>query len=375
MNNYSINSGPTQTIGLVLIGGIHHILHLVPIASELCKLKDTSVIVFVKNQMEFDSCDNILRELGMLNPDIRILESNRVLRLISKKLAALFSNLSVLKNLDAIIVAEHTSTILRYLPLKLPVFIRTKHGAGDRAQPGDERLRHFDHVLVPGEKEKTRLLRRELVTEEICHITGYIKPTIIKRLNPDLPVLFDTERPIVLYCPHFSEELSSWPDYGMSLLEKFAEEQGINFIFAPHIRLFKEASAAVRAQLEKYGDHPNIHVDLGSERSTDMTYTRSADIYLGDVSSQVYEFLSTPKPCIFIGQKDIDWQNDINFMHWTFGPVCHNVSDVMSAIRTADDDHLQYQDIQASGCLRSLGDPSWNPVERAAKIIISILNK
>jgi len=314
MNNYSINSGPTQTIGLVLIGGIHHILHLVPIASELCKLKDTSVIVFVKNQMEFDSCDNILRELGMLNPDIRILESNRVLRLISKKLAALFSNLSVLKNLDAIIVAEHTSTILRYLPLKLPVFIRTKHGAGDRAQPGDDRLRHFDHVLVPGEKEK-------------------------------------------------------------SLLEKFAEEQGINFIFAPHIRLFKEASAAVRAQLEKYGDHPNIHVDLGSERSTDMTYTRSADIYLGDVSSQVYEFLSKPKPCIFIGQKDIDWQNDINFMHWTFGPVCHNVSDVMSAIRTADDDHLQYQDIQASGCLRSLGDPSWNPAERAAKIIVSILNK
>lgn len=29
-----------------------------------------------------------------------------------------------------------------------------------------------------------------------------------------------------------------------------------------------------------------------------MTYTPAADIYLGDVSSQSYEFLLDPRPCL-----------------------------------------------------------------------------
>ena len=42
---------------------------------------------------------------------------------------------------------------------------------------------------------------------------------------------------------------------------------------------------------------PNLRFDPGSPASTDMTYTRAADIYLGDVSSQVYEFIAEPRPC------------------------------------------------------------------------------
>ena len=39
-----------------------------------------------------------------------------------------------------------------------------------------------------------------------------------------------------------------------------------------------------------------------------MAYTQRADIYLGDVSSQVYEFLLNPRPCVFLNPRRFDWR-------------------------------------------------------------------
>src|SRR3546814_2965461 len=49
-----------------------------------------------------------------------------------------------------------------------------------------------------------------------------------------------------------------------------------------------------------------MHIDLGSERSIDMSYTGSADLYLGDVSSQVAEYLYRPRPCVFLNAQGVD---------------------------------------------------------------------
>ena len=51
-----------------------------------------------------------------------------------------------------------------------------------------------------------------------------------------------------------------------------------------------------------------VIVDLDSHRLNDMTYTNAADIYLGDVSSQVYEFSTQPRPCVFINAHGVAWQ-------------------------------------------------------------------
>ena len=40
-----------------------------------------------------------------------------------------------------------------------------------------------------------------------------------------------------------------------------------------------------------------------------MSYL-SADVYLGDVSSQVYEFIYKPRPCLFLNSNEIEWTND-----------------------------------------------------------------
>jgi len=366
-------SRPSKTIGLLLLGGIHHILHLVPIAAELSKDKSINTVILVTSAEERETCARLLRGMGVADPDILILKANPILRLVSPKLAVLFANMWRLHRLDAVVVAERTSTILRSVFKMIPLFIQTQHGAGGRIGGYDLRLRHFDHVLVPGEKDKIRLIDMGLVSEETCHVTGLMKPYVLRTLNPNRPKLFDNNQPTVLYTPHFTDAQTSWNEFGRDLLEKFAATPHMNFIVAPHIRLFKNAPIESRAPIESFAEYPNIIVDLGSPLTTDMTYTLGADIYLGDVSSQVYEFLWKPKPCVFIGSEDTDWQASADYTHWRFGRVCHSAEAVMDALEAAQDDHAQYIDIQKIGSLASVGHPDWNPVERAAKVVRSLV--
>ena len=363
-----------KTIGLLLVGGPHHILHLVPIAAELERYAALNVEVFVAADDDAQACQTVLTSLGAERTKISVLKSNALAKRISPKIAFLLSNLRLWKSLDALIAVERTSTILRYFSKNLPPFIHIPHGAGDRAKSYDRRIRHFDHVLVAGEKDKKRMMALGLVQENTCDVTGYIKPFAVKRMHPSVPSLFENGLPTVLYNPHFSKDLSSWEEFGLELLEAFSKRPDINVIFAPHIRLFANQSAEVRKGVEAFSKFDNIHIDLGSAKSSDMSYTRTADIYLGDVSSQVYEFLSEPKPCIFISKPTPQWQDNPDYAHWSYGPVCHSVSKVMAALERAKLSLPDFAQAQAEGCLAAKGNPSWDPIRRAAEAVKSILD-
>lgn len=370
---YKNMSMDVKNIGLLLVGGHHHILHLVPIALELHVINNLHVIIFVRDESEKILCEDALHKLGMENPDIRIGRKNKICKHMSPKLTFLLFNLNIWKNLDALITVERTSTILRYFSNNLPPLIHIPHGVGDRARSYDKRIRHFDTVLVAGQKDKTRMIELGLVNEENCKVTGYIKSHAVKNMPHNVPNLFKEKRPIVIYSPHFCKDLSSWKIFGQGLLKEFSCNLDYNFIFAPHVRLFANAGNALRAQIQSYSEFENIHVDLGSQASTDMTYTRLADIYLGDVSSQVYEFLDVPKPCIFVGRENIQWRDNPDYAHWNYGVVCNSVADVMSALKKASDEHHLYIDRQVSGCLSAKGDPNWDPIKKAAKIVHSLV--
>jgi CDP-glycerol glycerophosphotransferase (TagB/SpsB family) len=73
-----------------------------------------------------------------------------------------------------------------------------------------------------------------------------------------------------------------------------------------------------------------------------MTYTEAADLYLGDVSSQIYEFLRRPRPCAFIDSHATDWQGDGNFRHWTCGKVLESADDLLAAVDEAFASHADY---------------------------------
>jgi CDP-glycerol glycerophosphotransferase (TagB/SpsB family) len=66
-----------------------------------------------------------------------------------------------------------------------------------------------------------------------------------------------------------------------------------------------------------------------------MTYTRAADIYLGDASSQIYEWIVRPRPAIFLDASGADWRGNADFAHWQLGDVVREITDLPAALDRA----------------------------------------
>ena len=77
-----------------------------------------------------------------------------------------------------------------------------------------------------------------------------------------------------------------------------------------------------------------------------MTYTMAADVYLGDASSQVYEFLLRPRPCIFINSHGIDPAGDPSFLHWQAGDVIDGAAGLDAALDAAVREPQRYAAVQ-----------------------------
>jgi CDP-glycerol glycerophosphotransferase (TagB/SpsB family) len=168
---------------------------------------------------------------------------------------------------------------------------------------------------------------------------------------------FDNDRPTFLYNPHFDPYLSSWYDQGAAILEWFYQRPDeYNLIFAPHVMLFvKKVHISMEYKVTrtrpdvdaKYLAAPNIRVDVGSPRLFDMSYTFSADAYIGDVSSQVYEFLYRPRPCIFV---DVHSGNDPHdppaYDFWRNGPVVKSAAELGEILPDFENIGASYHDIQ-----------------------------
>src|SRR5690606_12115302 len=87
---------------------------------------------------------------------------------------------------------------------------------------------------------------------------------------------------------------------------------------------------------EKYLNSENIYFDFGSTESVNMTYVKKADIYLGDVSSQVYEFLLIKsRPCIFINVHNIDYKDNLDYRFWKCGDVIENIGQLPNTLENA----------------------------------------
>ena len=90
---------------------------------------------------------------------------------------------------------------------------------------------------------------------------------------------------------------------------------------------------------------PNILIDTGSTSAQRICPTSSAaDIYLGDVSSQVYEFLLEPRPCVFLNGHNVDWKDNPFYFHWTLGQVVEDVdAQLGKALARADEMQSVYE--------------------------------
>ncbi|NNM77743.1 hypothetical protein HJG53_12575 [Sphingomonas sp. ID1715] len=343
---------------------IHQIAHSLPIAIAL--LPHAEVVLAATSEKLANEIRRIgaaaghpwlspLR-LGLSSRTSRLLEQGLGRALPARKLLVYRDNLEFFETLDALVVTERTSLMLktRYGLSDLPIIL-ADHGAGDRKIGFGREASRFDHILAAGPKIRDRLIGEAGVEPARITITGYPKFDL-RRLAPATLPFAASGRPAVLYNPHVSPHLSSWFTQGRRVLDFFLASDRYNLIFAPHVMLFERRWALSIDRLRiarprdldrRYFQAPNIHIDLGSPASTDMSYTDAADIYLGDVSSQIYEFLRRPRPALFLNAHHVSYDGDPNYAHWRAGPVISDAAELESGLRAASEEHApRYASVQ-----------------------------
>lgn len=391
--------GGSRTIFQVRIGflynhdQLHQVAHSLPIALALAGMGTGTQIVLIttseriRGEVERLAGDTLGHGVAVVSLGLR----GRLMRLVERvagrlipvrKLAILSDNIDFFRTLDVLVVAEKTSLALkRRFGLDRLKIVHTRHGAGDRAIGFDKASAGFDAVLVSGPKIGERLVREAGVSPDRLHQIGYPKFDLHRDTDIDLPLAKDG-RPVVLYNPHPSPHLSSWFRTGPAILDWFVANPEYQLIFAPHVMLFERPVAISIDKLrvarpgrieQRWRDAPNIVIDTSSRASTTMAYTNAADIYLGDASSQVYEFLLRPRPCLFFDAHHTAWQGDPNYAHWQAGPVIDDVASIGEGLAEARRDfETLYRPIQQRLFAHSFDLTDEPSAVRAARAIATI---
>jgi hypothetical protein len=277
------------------------------------------------------------------------------------RLMRLYYHSGLLRQCSAIISTERTCLTLKRHWSRFrgrnsrPAFICVPHGSGDRNVSVHPALGEFDLLLVSGQKVQDQFIDAGIATADQFRIIGYAKFDILRGRVPE--VFFDNDNPTFLYNPHFDPHLSSWFDHGADILECFYRNPDqYNLIFAPHVMLFYKKvhiSPEYRVTRKrpdidpKYYNAPNIRIDVDSARLFDMSYTLSADTYIGDVSSQVYEFLYRPRACFFIDtHSNVAPNAPPEYDFWNNGPVVRNAQELLPLLADYAAIAVQYRDAQ-----------------------------
>lgn len=265
------------------------------------------------------------------------------------------------------VCAEQTSlwipTVLPFHPTR---FIKTSHGVGSMSARDDRRRRAATRMLVPSERERATYLQRGFAPDRVI-ATGYVKAAFRQRTAAR--ALFTEDKPILLYTPHWQRHRSSWWEWGREIVAMLAAQDRWNVILAPHQRLVEKAPE-VRAVLGDVANLPHIHCDWESFAMVDGSYTAAADLYLGDTSSQVVEYLARPRPCVFLNPQQIEWRATDDHDFWTCGDVVDDLAGLADALMTAPARHAAYVPVQQAFAAGSLGDTSGVAPRDCAGIIL-----
>ena len=340
-----------KRVAFIFFDDLHHIQHFVGIASELSK-NDNYQVDVITYPGEHVYLKSLIQLLGGNKIKLVKVFTRKVRQLIDKvkgrkRPSPLFltkHNRKLMSSYDALVFTDFKTN---YFSKKNNTkFIYINHGSGDGAYGyKTDNLETFDLLLLAGEKIIERAYA-EGMKEVNYKIIGYSKFDVTMAEYEE-PKLFENNNKTVLYNPHNKVDLSSWYKHGIEVLEFFYKHKEYNLIFAPHINLFNHKYYLSPEILDKkYFDAENIHMDTGSNNSSNMTYTLSADIYLGDVSSQIYEFLHTRKPCLFLNAHKVDWIENPSYLHWNFGKVLSETTRLGDELQTAIATHRDYVEVQ-----------------------------
>lgn len=361
------------------IGGTHQLYHVVPVAAEISKqYPNISVSCLCTDAADEAALHEIASQMSADRMQVIRLpvpwSAKLAVRITGKKSAAKGTILASMRwkarHASAIIVPERTSSVLRKMGWRKPL-IHFMHGAGDRALASDKRLGSFDHIVMFGEKDIQRAIKQGIDPDRL-HLGRYVKLDYLRNTPPPADRLFPNDRPVVVYNPHFDRSVSSL-NIARDVIETFRQQDRYNLVFAPHIRGVENLSAADRESFQSLAIDGKVIIDLGSANLFNMRYTRTADVYLGDISSQLYEFLSRPRPAVFINAHGVDWQDNPHYAGWHLGDVVERPAAIMAAIDHAIANHPQVTEAQASAVKFAFGEYE-GAIKLGADLIIEALS-
>ncbi|QNE06934.1 hypothetical protein [Croceicoccus marinus] len=349
-----------NNLTFVFIGGEHQVLHLAPVAAELSLSHPDITVRCIcaddRTAAALRAVAAAMRASTMTVTQIAWPWAGRIAaRITGSRSAAKGPLLARIRwqarKTQAIIVPERTSAALRWLGWKRPL-VHFRHGAGDRAPSTEAKQRAFDAIFVPGQKDIERAVAQGLSRKRLSAV-GYIKIDYLQAL-PTGPRLFDNDRPTVFYNPHFDPALSSI-GIARDVIARFRQQERYNLVFAPHVRAFENLDPIARARWLELAVPEHIAVDLDSPKLFDMSYARAADIYLGDMSRQLYEFLAKPRPVAFVNAHGANWQDDPRYAGWHLGEVASGADDVLAAVDRAFERHPDMIQRQAKATAFAFG--------------------
>lgn len=341
-----------KKIGFVYFSSLAHIYHSAAIACEMSKNENFEVTILVSSQIVLKNLKKIMLaycpdhtcRFKFLYPS-KWYTLKTALHLNKQGLFPKISkvekhNANFLMSFDALVATDYS---LRHLMRKdvhrRVKYICTFHGAGDRAHGFTQRRKDFDFLLISGQSSWDRLCKNNILNGTNAKIVGYSKFDLVLNKKSKSEKLFNNDNLTFVFNPHFKEKLGSWNHWGSKVLEYFYLNPGYNLIFAPHVLLFNKKKNPI---LKKYYTAPNILIDYNSEALMNMTYTIHSDIYIGEVSSQIYEFLHKPRPCIFLNPHGISWKGEPSFRMWDLGDVVDDFSQFDTAVQNAVKHHPLY---------------------------------
>ncbi|MFC6623792.1 hypothetical protein [Novosphingobium panipatense] len=364
-------------MAFVFIGGEHQVLHLAPVAAAISlRYPNITVECICADGRTAAALHKVAKTMGADMMQVTQITwpwasrmAARLTGIQSSMKGPLLAKIRwLLRNAHAIIVPERTSAALRWFGWSR-LLIHFRHGAGDRAPSSEARLRAFDFIFVAGQKDIDRAIAQGVDRKRLSAV-GYIKMDYLGTIPAGLR-LFGNDRPIVLYNPHFDRSISSI-SLARDVIARFREQERYNLVFAPHIHTFENLDAASRAEWQKLSEPEHIIVDLDSPKLFDMTYTRAASLYLGDMSSQLYEFLTTPRPVAFLNAHGANWKDDPRYAGWHLGEVASGADNVLDVIDRAFERHPEMVRSQSEAVALAFGDYE-GAITRAAGAIAASL--
>ncbi|MEJ0100913.1 MAG: hypothetical protein WDO12_14895 [Pseudomonadota bacterium] len=361
-------------VAFLFLGETLLIPHLYPVVEELARQDDLIIDLWVVTSVHEELLRKWSKDLGPAH--IRIRRAPRFRDLPdyhdgrnpppADKSLTLAGMLPFLLRAPVTVVAEQTSL---WVPTLLPWlrrrFIKLAHGSGTLMARDDIRRRSAWRMPVPSEAEQRQYVQLGFDPGYVP-VVGSVKPTFRHRMHRELP--FPEQRPVVLYNPHWQQHRSSWWSWGREIVQQLVAQNRYNVILAPHQRLV-EGDAELPRILADAARHAHVHSDLDSFAMVDGSYTAAADIYLGDTSSQVIEFLARPRPCLFLNDRRVDWKARGDYVMWQAGEVVETLDEVLPALARAPARHAGFEATQRQIAQQWLGDTSGAPARIATHIL------